>query len=149
MNMALQFLLLCATSAPLLTVTTLWLKDLSATHFAAQHQAETAAWTDAFSNERGRCGAVAPAPFAGVSAGSVGDQAKGIAPASMPSFSFLYVDGGVRHSATLRVPAPMPILAVTAPPATHWDYMPCNETLGQGSTLPGAFTALWTELVAP
>jgi hypothetical protein len=149
MNMVLQLLLLCATSAPLLTVATLWLKDVTITHFAAQHQAQTATWIDAFSNERGRCGTAAPHPFSGVSLGSVGDPGKGVAAASMASFSFLYVNGGVRRSATLRVPEPMPILAVTSAPATHWDYMPCNETLGGSSTLPGAFTALWSRFVAP
>jgi hypothetical protein len=149
MNMVLQLLLLCATAAPLLTVATLWLKELTTTHFAAQHQAQTATWVDAFSNERGRCGTSAPHAFAGVPLGDVGDPAKGVAAASMTSFSFLYVNGGVRRSATLPVPDPMPILRVTSPPATHWDYMPCNETLGGSSTLPGAFTALWSRYVGP
>jgi hypothetical protein len=149
MNMVVQLLLLCATAAPLLTVATLWLKDVTTTHFAAQHQAQTAAWIEAFTDDRGRCGSAAPHPFLGVSLGNVGDPAKGVAAASMPSFSFLYVNGGVRRSVTLRVPDPMPILDVAPTQATHWDYMPCNETLGSNSTLPDAFTPLWTRFVAP
>ena len=114
------------------------------------HDAETETWKLAMSNDRGVCGTSQRHQFAQVPLGEAGDAAKELAAQTMPQFSFLFVNGGVRKSKTRAIPTALAPLEGRWTSTTRADYLPCNETIGgNDGQLPGAFDALWDRYVSP
>jgi TadE-like protein len=120
------------------------------TDFQTLHDAETQTWKVAMSNDRGVCGTSQRHQFASVELGEAGDAARELAAQTMPQFSFLFVNGGVRKSRTRAIPTALAPLEGRWTSTTRADYLPCNETVGANDAqLPGAFDALWLEYVSP
>jgi hypothetical protein len=117
---------------------------------ATLHEAETETWHIAMSNDRGVCGTSQRHQFASVSLGEAGDAAKELAAQTMPKFSFLFVNGGVRRDKTNAIPTALAPLQGRWTTTTRSDYLPCNETIGSDDgRLPGAFDGLWQGYVSP
>ena len=144
-----EFVIILPTVVLLICAIT-WFQRGWRTELETLHDAETAPWEVAMTNDRGTCGTSERHRFAGVSLGAPGDEAKQRATTAMSAWSFLYVNGGVRRERTRAIPPPIgPIHNPRWTSTTRADYLPCNETIGGNDGTLAGFDDIWQRWASP